>query len=225
MRSYILQTTEDGSHTLFLPELNEHYHSTHGAIQESNHVFLQAGLNFLSSEEWNIFEVGFGTGLNAFLTALAATQNQHRCFYTSIELYPLSREESDQLNYADCLKDDSSLFRQIHQAAWNKPIEINPFFHLHKIHDDFTRFILPSEKFSLIYFDAFAPNKQEEMWNKNLFIGLFNSLIPDGILVTYSAKGSIRRMMQDVGFIVERLPGPPGKHEMLRARKGQISNG
>ena len=219
MRSYILQTTEDGSHTLYLPELNEHYHSTHGAIQESNHVFLKAGLHILPFEEWHVFEVGFGTGLNAMLTALAASKAARRCFYTTIELFPLTAAEANQLNYADCLMDTSSLFNQIHSAAWDKAVDITPYFQLHKIHADFTRFTMPTEAFSLIYFDAFAPDKQMEMWDKSLFIGLFKSLKPSGILVTYSAKGSIRRMLQDVGFLVERLPGPPGKHEMLRGKK------
>ncbi|MGC9150777.1 MAG: tRNA (5-methylaminomethyl-2-thiouridine)(34)-methyltransferase MnmD [Microbacter sp.] len=219
MRSYILQTTEDGSNTLFLPELNEHFHSTHGAIQESNHVFLQAGLHALSLDEWHVFEVGFGTGLNALLTAFEATKAQKRCFYTTIELFPLTPAETDQLNYAVCLSDTSLIFNKIHQASWDQAVDITPYFQLHKIHADFTRFNLPTNAFSLIYFDAFAPDKQSEMWSKDLFTNLYDSLKPNGVLVTYSAKGSIRRMMQDIGFAVERLPGPPGKHEMLRGRK------
>jgi tRNA U34 5-methylaminomethyl-2-thiouridine-forming methyltransferase MnmC len=218
MQSFILQVTEDGSHTFFLPGMDEHYHSTHGAIQESNHVFLNAGFFASSLQRWEIFEVGFGTGLNALLTAMAATQQKRVCNYTAVEMYPLSLEDASRLNYPEILG-DTSLFQKIHEVSWNEPIQINEYFYLNKIHADFTKMELPENQFSVIYFDAFAPGKQEEMWQEKLFSALYNSLRNEGIFVTYSAKGAVRRMMQQVGFRVERLPGPPGKQEMLRGRK------
>lgn len=218
MQSFILQVTEDGSHTFFLPEMDEHYHSTHGAIQESNHVFLNAGLFASLIQKWEIFEVGFGTGLNALLTAMAAIKQKRICNYTAVEMYPLSLENALRLNYPKMLG-DTSLFEKIHEASWNEQIQISDYFYLNKIHADFTKMELPENQFSVIYFDAFAPSKQEEMWQMKLFSALYNSLKNEGILVTYSAKGDVRRMMQQVGFRVERLPGPPGKQEMLRGRK------
>ncbi|MBB3187784.1 tRNA (5-methylaminomethyl-2-thiouridine)(34)-methyltransferase MnmD [Microbacter margulisiae] len=219
MHSFLLQITEDGSHTLFVPEMDEHYHSTHGAIQESNHVFLNAGLLASPLQDWDVFEVGFGTGLNALLTGLMATKQKRHCHYTSIELYPLPEDAVSHLNYSQILVDDSDLFRKLHAAPWNEEIRINEYFSLHKIQADFTHPELPENQFSIIYFDAFAPTKQEEMWQPELFTALYHSLKEEGILVTYSAKGSVRRMMQQAGFRVERLQGPPGKHEMLRGRK------
>jgi tRNA U34 5-methylaminomethyl-2-thiouridine-forming methyltransferase MnmC len=218
MQSFILQVTEDGSHTFFLPEMDEHYHSTHGAIQESNHVFLNAGLFASLIQRWKIFEVGFGTGLNALLTAMAAIQQKRICNYTTVEMYPLSLEDAFRLNYPEILG-DTSLFQKIHEASWNEKVQISDYFYLNKIHADFTKMELPENQFSVIYFDAFAPGKQEEMWQEKLFSALYNSLKNEGIFVTYSAKGAVRRMMQQVGFRVERLPGPPGKQEMLRGRK------
>ncbi len=221
MQSFILQLTEDGSHTFFLPEMDEHYHSTHGAIQESNHVFLNAGLFASPLDRWQIFEVGFGTGLNALLTALAATKQQRVCDYMAVELFPLSLEDALCLNYPELLG-DTSLFQKLHEAPWNERVKINDYFYLHKIHADFTEMKLSENQFSVIYFDAFAPNKQENMWQVGLFDILFRSLKNEGILVTYSAKGAVRRMMQQVGFHVERLLGPPGKQEMLRGRKSFV---
>lgn len=223
MQSFVLQVTEDGSHTFFLPEMDEHYHSTHGAIQESNHVFLNAGLFASPLENWQVFEVGFGTGLNAFLTALAATQQKRVCEYTAVELFPLSLENTLRLNYPELLG-DTSLFQKLHEASWNERVQVNDYFYLHKIHADFTEMKLSENQFSVIYFDAFAPNKQENMWQVELFDTLFRSLRNEGILVTYSAKGAVRRMMQQAGFQVERLIGPPGKQEMLRGRKLIVSS-
>jgi len=218
MQSFVLQLTEDGSHTVFLPEMGEHYHSIHGAIQESNHVFLNAGLFASPLENWQVFEVGFGTGLNALLTVLAATQQKRVCDYMTVELYPLSLDNALSLNFPELLG-DTSFFQKLHEAPWNERVQINDYFYLHKIHADFTEMKLPENQFSVIYFDAFAPNKQEDMWQVGLFDTLFQSLKNEGILVTYSAKGAVRRMMQQVGFHVERLLGPPGKQEMLRGRK------
>jgi tRNA U34 5-methylaminomethyl-2-thiouridine-forming methyltransferase MnmC len=201
--------------------MDEHYHSIHGAIQESNHVFLKAGLFSSSLENWQVFEVGFGTGLNALLTALAAAQQKRVCNYMAVELYPLSLEYALRLNYPELLG-DTSLFQKLHEAPWNERVQINDYFYLHKIHADFTEMKLRENQFSVIYFDAFAPNKQEDMWQAELFNTLFHSLKNEGILVTYSAKGAVRRMMQQVGFHVERLLGPPGKQEMLRGRKVMV---
>jgi tRNA U34 5-methylaminomethyl-2-thiouridine-forming methyltransferase MnmC len=149
---------------------------------------------------------------------MAATQQKRVCNYTAVEMYPLSLEDASRLNYPEILG-DTSLFQKIHEVSWNEPIQINEYFYLNKIHADFTKMELPENQFSVIYFDAFAPGKQEEMWQEKLFSALYNSLRNEGIFVTYSAKGAVRRMMQQVGFRVERLPGPPGKQEMLRGRK------
>jgi len=218
MPDITFQITEDGSHTLYVPAMDEHYHSVHGAIQESRFVFLQAGLEACNVAEPSIFEVGFGTGLNAFLTAIEATEKQRIIRYTAVELYPLNNEQVAQLNYTKKL-DNSELFADIHAAKWNEWQEILTNFQLKKIEADFSHMKLDENEYDIIFFDAFAPNKQEDLWQQQIFDNLFRSLKTEGIFVTYCAKGVVRRMLQASGFLVERLPGPPGKHEMLRGRK------
>jgi tRNA U34 5-methylaminomethyl-2-thiouridine-forming methyltransferase MnmC len=218
MPNIIFQLTEDGSHTLYVPALDEHYHSVHGAIQESRFVFLKTGLEACHVVEPSIFEVGFGTGLNAFLTAIEATEKQRAMRYTTVELYPLNNEQVAQLNYVGKLG-YPELFADIHAAKWDEWQEIIPNFRLKKIEGDCSSLKLLENEYDLIFFDAFAPNKQGDLWQQVIFDNLFRSLKPDGIFVTYCAKGVVRRMLQSSGFLVERLPGPPGKHEMLRGRK------
>ena len=214
-----LQVTADGSHTLFIPEMDEHYHSVNGAVQESRHVFIDAGLHHLQKEALTVLEIGFGTGLNAFLTLLDTEVSKSVVRYYSFELYPLDWEVIDALNYGDVIcKEKKDLFRALHAADWNCPVEITPGFTLHKIQGDSNREKLP-EGIDLIYFDAFAPDKQPEMWNQEIFNKLFASTSPGGVLTTYCAKGVVRRMMKEAGYSVERIPGPPGKREMLRATK------
>ncbi|MDD2799420.1 MAG: tRNA (5-methylaminomethyl-2-thiouridine)(34)-methyltransferase MnmD [Bacteroidales bacterium] len=216
----ILESTADGSHTLFVPELNEHYHSVNGAWQESLHVFIEAGLKSCEKNELSVFEVGFGTGLNAFLTLIEAEKSGKVIRYTSLELYPLSVELSQSLNYADLIAPHKKqLFDALHKAEWGAEVQITPHFFLRKINADLCEYNFTS-KYDVVYFDAFAPEKQPEMWDSELFVKLFDHTNLNGILTTYCAKGVVRRSLQAAGFMVERLQGPPGKREMLRGIKG-----
>lgn len=215
-------TTADGSKTFYLPELNEYYHSHHGAIQEAKHVFLKNGLfEKLNETEISIFEVGFGTGLNAFLTAIEAEKLKLQISYTGIEAFPLTSIEASEMTYTNNpdleLFDD--LFTAIHAAEWNKEIEITTNFKLTKINQKLQDINLEKEQFDIIYFDAFGPRVQDELWQLEIFQKLFHSLKPNGIFVTYCAKGQVKRDLKAVGFIVETLAGPPGKREMVRGRK------
>ncbi|KAA6341923.1 tRNA 5-methylaminomethyl-2-thiouridine biosynthesis bifunctional protein MnmC [termite gut metagenome] len=210
----VIEKTADGTATLFVPSLNEHYHSIKGARTESQHIFVDMGMKQSAVSTPRILEIGFGTGLNAFLTLLACEELRKQVHYTGIELYPLSWETIAELKYSN-----TPLFRALHKTAWNTEMDITPLFTIHKIKGDFTKYTF-TETYDVIYFDAFAPEKQPEMWNQQLFEYLYRSMNTSGILTTYCAKGTIRRMLQDTGFVVERLPGPPGgKREVLRARK------
>lgn len=211
----IIEHTEDGSATLFVPELNEHYHSVKGARTESQHIFIDMGLKASAAPQPRVLEIGFGTGLNALLTLEAAEQEKRPVHYTGIELYPLAWEEVNALGYSD-----NPLFERLHTAPWEENVEISPYFTLRKIKGDANTVIHSSFSPSVVYFDAFAPEKQPEMWNEQLFRSLYVTMNTGGILTTYCAKGVIRRLLQAVGFRVERLPGPPGgKREILRATK------
>lgn len=216
----VIELTGDGSHTLFLPELEEHYHSVNGAIQESMHVFIEAGLRQLKQDIVHIFEVGFGTGLNAFLS-LIESDLSCKIHYTTIEAFPLSLPIIKQLNYADKYsKEQQEFFHKLHEIEWGTEQEITPSFYLTKIHVDLNQLNFDSIKpVDIIYFDAFAPDKQSEMWSQQIFDHMYNMTNEQGVLVTYCAKGVVRRMMQQSGYKTERLPGPPGKREMLRATK------
>jgi tRNA U34 5-methylaminomethyl-2-thiouridine-forming methyltransferase MnmC len=217
-----IELTADGSHTLFISELDEHYHSINGAVQESAHVFINAGLHHCDGDCIRILEVGFGTGLNAFLTLLDTKNTNRIVHYTALELYPLPASLIEKLNYPEKYPDeDKALYRKLHDAEWNREVEILPGFYLSKIECDFTVFDFASlqTSFDLIYFDAFAPDKQPEMWTQEIFDSLYAVTGQGGIFVTYCAKGIVRRMMQQAGYKTERLPGPPGKREMLRAVK------
>lgn len=214
-----LITTTDGSHTLFVPELDEHYHSVNGAIQESSHVFLRAGFDRMVADTVHILEFGFGTGLNALLTLLAADDKGKQVHYTSIEKYPVEEEIAAMLNYGAILcPERPDRFMSLHRAKWDEDCHITPHFKLHKIQGDYNTCTW-SSGIDLVYYDAFAPDKQPEVWNQPLFDRIFLSMNPEGVLVTYCAKGAVRRMLQTAGFTVERLPGPPGKREMLRGVK------
>ncbi len=214
-----LQLTSDGSHTLYMPDMDEHYHSVNGAIQESEHVFIEAGLHRLSKKEIRVLEIGFGTGLNAFLTLLDSMQTDVNITYYSMELYPLDTALVQNLNYGKVLcAGEEDLFMALHEAPWNQSASITPNFTLHKMKGDCNQAELP-EEIDLVYFDAFAPDKQPEMWNQELFNKLYFRMNAGGILTTYCAKGAVRRTMKESGFSVERIPGPPGKREMLRATK------
>ena len=219
MDNITFKITEDGSHTLYLKGLDETYHSRHGAIQEAMHVFIAAGLNCSAQSKLNILEIGFGTGLNAFLTLQEL--NHRTVNYTSLEAFPLSDDIVNELNYTVELDLDSTgidQFNKMHQVGWGNYQEITPKFNLKKVNQKLDQFTT-TEKFDLIYFDAFGPRVQPEMWTKEIFENMYGVLYQNGILVTYCAKGSVKRTLKEVGFMVEPLPGPPGKREMTRARK------
>ena len=220
-------TTNDGSHSLFVPKLNEHYHSTHGAITESKHVFLEAGLQYVTQNSGKpniqILEVGMGTGLNVFLTFLYAQKNELPSLsYTAIEAHPLSSAEFKQLNYPQLLNANETqrqFFEQIHFCEANKSMQLSPNFTFCKWHSTLQATVLPQNRYTLVYFDAFAPDVQPELWQTSIFEKLFHAIKSSGILTTYCAKGSVKRTLKQVGFILEALPGPPGKREMTRATK------
>lgn len=212
--------TKDGSQTLIIPELGEQYHSLNGAVQESNHVFINAGLNSIEKQELvKVFEVGFGTGLNALLTYV--NKKGRKIKFCSIEKYPLLPDEFNALKYDEVISPDNSLknvFTKMQKCKWDKYVAIDHSFDLQKLEVDLNEFRI-NETFDLIYFDAFAPEIQPKLWTVEVFQKMFDLLNQNGTLVTYCAKGQVRRNMQEVGFKVERLPGPPGKREMLRAIK------
>ena len=207
-------TTKDGSNSIFVPELDEHYHSVHGAIQEALHVFIDMGLGQCQIEPIRILEVGFGTGLNCLLTCLTGRE----IFYHGVESYPVQREILNKLNYSELSGDNKSLFKSIHKASWQSDERITPNFRLLK-DQVLIQEIELTEQYNLIYFDAFGPRVQKELWDPKLYRKLYSALTLNGIFVTYCAKGQVRRDLQSVGFKIERLPGPPGKREMLRGRK------
>ena len=215
-------TTGDGSTTIYIEDWDEQYHSIHGAIQEANHVFIKHGLHEVlkaNLDSINILEIGFGTGLNTFITCIEAEKRQRLIHYFGIEGYPIIKEELEQLNYDALLSDNNAAyFNAIHETSWEAQHQIHSNFTLTK-HQQLFSEIVDTDCFNLIYFDAFGAKVQPELWTEDIFKIMFNALKVNGILVTYSAKGSVRRAMQAVGFTVERLGGPPGKREMLRARK------
>ncbi len=221
--------TSDGSTTIHLPDWNEQYHSKHGAIQEAYHVFIKAGLDKVQQEfstkakpNVSILEIGFGTGLNAFITFLEAQKKGLNVNYVGVEAYPVLGDEIEKLNYVSELKakEYQPEFDKIHSIPWDKKHQISVNFSLLK-RKQFFENIEDKNSFNLIYFDAFGATNQPELWTEIIFLKMYNALKSEGVLVTYAAKGSVRRAMQAVGFVVERLPGPPGKREMLRAIKKQ----
>ncbi len=216
--------TGDGSSTIHIPEWNEQYHSKHGALQEAIHVFVNMGLIPISEREdlaeISILEIGFGTGLNALVTYEESRNRSRTINYTGVEAYPVAREEVDKLNFSEIIKDPLAVdfFDKIHKCEWGNEIEITKSFKLTK-QQKFFQDIEDVELYDLIYFDAFGARVQPELWSVDIFKKMFTALKSNGVLVTYAAKGSVRRAMLEVGFFVERLPGPPGKREMLRATK------
>ncbi|NJB72498.1 tRNA U34 5-methylaminomethyl-2-thiouridine-forming methyltransferase MnmC [Saonia flava] len=213
-------TTSDGSKTIQIEDWNEQYHSKHGAIQEAYHVFIKHGLSLYSNESIALLEIGFGTGLNALITLIESQKKKLRVEYTGVEAFPVSGEEIEELNYISQLNASSfeNCFVKMHQSTWEDNIPIIDDFTLIKQKKDFMQ-INEQEKYNLVYFDAFGARVQPELWTETIFKKMHDALQKNGVLVTYSAKGSVRRAMQAVGFTVERLPGPPGKREMLRATK------
>lgn len=218
-----IATTADGSKTLFVPQWDEHYHSIHGARQESLHVFIDAGLKYYLEQYApkliHIFEVGLGTALNALLTAQHVKDHSVQIKYQSIEAYPLTMDEVHALNYIDA-NDEASyqLNTSLHQSSWGEWNAINENFSILKIHD-FLENWNSEEKVDIVYFDAFAPSAQPQLWTEDIFRMIYENMSENGILVTYCAKGVVKRAMKAAGFKIEALPGPPGKREMTRAVK------
>tara|TARA_R100001594_G_scaffold145608_1_gene195973 strand:- start:85 stop:747 length:663 start_codon:yes stop_codon:yes gene_type:complete len=213
-------TTADGSTTIQIKDWQEQYHSKHGAIQEAYHVFIHSGLDLFENTTVDILEIGFGTGLNALITLIEFKKRNLKINYTGVEAYPVSKDELGQLNYLDQLKANSlkDEFATMHTSPWEKLVEVTADFSLIK-EQKFFKDISKSNAFDLVYFDAFGARVQPELWTVEIFEIMFKAMKSGGYLVTYAAKGSVRRAMLEVGFLVERLPGPPGKREMLRAKK------
>jgi len=199
-------------------EIDEHFHSIHGSVQESKLVFIQNGLMQKHQSMISVLEIGFGTGLNALLTLEFSIKNQCPIVYHAIELFPLQPSEYELLNFNDHCNIDERFLKDLHQSDWDTEVSITSTFKLRKCNADIASW-KPIRKYDLVYFDAFAPEKQPELWNESIFETIFDALNDNAILTTYCAKGVVRRTMQSVGFTVERLEGPPGKREMLRATK------
>ncbi|MGC8864705.1 MAG: tRNA (5-methylaminomethyl-2-thiouridine)(34)-methyltransferase MnmD [Bacteroidales bacterium] len=219
-----LVLTEDGSHTLLKNDWGEPYHSLHGALQESEHVFIRSGLEYCKPKQGiiRLLEIGMGTGLNALLAWQLAEKKRISIEYWGIEPFPLSHELAGQLNYPQILKAEggSTVFQNIHAALLSgEEKRIGEYFHIKVFHQDFRKVELPSQAFDCVFFDAFDPAKVPDLWTTEAFRQLYTSLMPAGILVTYSAKGLVRRNLKAAGFWVEKLPGPPGKREITRAIK------
>ncbi len=219
----LLKTTGDGSHTLYVPELNENYHSYHGAYAEAVHVFIETGLQSACKhfEKVNVFEVGFGTGLNATLAYEFASKNKMPVSYIGIEKFPLDIQLILQLNYKEFWKNKEMdrVFEKMHTIPWNISEKMDNDFEFKKIDGAVQDYIFESNQTHLIFFDAFAPEKQPDMWTVDLFKKLYDCLTPQGTLVTYCAKGQFKRDLKAAGFVVETLPGPPGKREMVKGIK------
>jgi len=213
--------TQDGSVTIHMPELNESYHSKHGAIQESYHVFIQNGLDLITDKkEVSILEIGFGTGLNAFITLLEAQKRNLKTNYTGIEAYPIDTSICEKLNYPELLNsiDKQEDFLNLHQAEWQKSTRISEVFTLEKYQMKFEDIIFEN-RFDLIYFDAFGYRVQPELWSEAIFSSMYNALKPRGILTTYACRSVISNNLKSAGFNIKKVPGPIGKREMTIAYK------
>ena len=213
--------TGDGSKTIRIVDLDENYHSSHGALQEALHVFIKNGLlEFKEKSQISIFEMGFGTGLNTFLSAIKSSDLKLKIEYSGVEAFPVSEDEIIALEYAQLVGGENvELYKKIHSSSWEEMNEISAFFTLKKIKNQLQNLELEKESFDIIYYDAFGPRAQDEMWSVELFQKMYDSLKVGGFLVTYCAKGQVKRNMKEVGFTIEPLPGPPGKREMTRAWK------
>jgi len=213
--------TKTGENTLYLPELDETYHSRNGAISEALHVFIKQGYNRMASAnltEINVFEIGFGTGLNALVTAIESNRSKIKTEFTTIEPYPIPSALIEQLNYGSFLN-NVDLYSQIHNADWNKKMVITPTFNIIKMLDKLEETTLLPSYFDVIFFDAFAPKKQPELWTADIFNKLYESLKPNGVLTTYSAAGQLKRDLKSVGFTLDHPAGANGKREMTVAIK------
>ena len=215
-----LISTADGSHTLRSKQLGECYHSTNGALQESEHVFISSGFKAVEKDGINILEVGFGSGLNAMLTHIEAERRGKTVYYEAVERYPISVKDAGGLNYSQLLSvDNEKYFLPLHRAQWATSVKLSPFFTLRKEQVDLLSYTPGIASFDLIYFDAFAPDTQPELWSEAIFAKLYEHMAAGAMLLTYSAKGMVKQHLRSVGLKVERLPGAAGKRHMLRAVK------
>ena len=219
MRREII-TTSDGSKTIHLPDWDESYHSKHGAVQEAYHVFIKNGLNLFKNTTVNILEIGFGTGLNAIITYIEAEKLDLKINYTGVEAYPITLEEALEMNYVEALnfEDSDGVFDKMHEIPFGTVVALSDNFNIEK-RDIFFDQIEDIDSFDLIYFDAFGFRVQPELWSTEIFLKMYKALKNNGVLVTYAARGVVKRSMKEVGFTVEKLAGPPGKREMMRAFK------
>ncbi len=211
-------TTADNSHTIKNEQFNETYHSERGALLEAMHVFIEAGFRQVEKAQVAVFEVGFGTGLNAWLTLLEAEKTGQDVYYESIELYPIDISTSSSLNFAALTHGDAQLFDLLHQCEWNRPVAITPRFTLHKVKCNLLDYS-HQQMFDVVYFDAFSPDTQPELWTENIFQNIYSSLNPNGLLTTYSSKGLVKQNLRSAGFRVQRLQGAGGKRHMVSAVK------
>ncbi len=219
-----IMITEDGSRTLYFPSLDESYHSFHGALAETMHIFINAGLRFVASQTSSItlFEMGFGTGLNALMTFMETRSlGIAQVHYVSVEAYPVERAVCRALDYPSLMtaQDAGAVFEKMHALPWGTPAPVSPHFMLHKIEASMEAVELEKEHFDLVYYDAFAPNLQPELWSEALFRRVYGAMRPGAVLVTYSAKGAVKRALRGAGFSLESLPGPKGKREITRASR------
>lgn len=211
--------TADGSNTLYSEEYKAHYHSLNGALQESRHIFIENGFKYFSKDELSILEVGFGTGLNAALTSSIAILNKIKTCYTGIERHPLSHEILENINYKSVLSElEYNNLKTINYLDWGVNKKVSDFYTILKLNDDICTTAI-NASYDLIYYDAFAPEDQPEIWSKQIFEKLYKATKPNGILITYCSKGIVKQALRDSGYKVERLPGPAGKRHILRAIK------
>ncbi len=214
-----IELTEDGSTTFFSDRFGQHYHSTHGAIQESMHVFIEAGYRcFENKPSVLVFEMGFGSGLNALLTMAEAERLKQPVSYVCTELYPISPEVALSANYSALLGKSPTMFKQIHEAPWGEMVVLSDYFSLTKLNNDLLTLSIP-DGIDLVYFDAFDPVAQPDLWSIDVFKKIFSAMVPGGVLVTYSSKGIVKEALRGAGFVVQRLAGPPGKRHMVKAVK------
>jgi tRNA U34 5-methylaminomethyl-2-thiouridine-forming methyltransferase MnmC len=225
MKKEIIVTT-DGSHSIAIPEMGVTYHSTHGAVQESMHVFIASGLRFMTGKAKepspvSIFEMGFGTGLDALLTLIKAEKDHQPVYFETIEAFPLDVSITSQLNYCALLErpDFQPVFERLHNCEWNAVVEISPYFSIKKICTTLADYAPPANNFSVVYFDPFAPDIQPDLWTVVVFRKLYEQVQPGAVLTTYCSKSIVRRAMAEAGWKVEKIPGPPHKREIVRATK------
>jgi len=212
--------TSDGSKTIYLPELDETYHSSHGAVQEAKHVFIQNGLDAFADKDIAVFEMGFGTGLNALLSFIQAENNTTSIHYTGIEAYPVATDIALQMDYCQLVGEEhSAKFEQLHTVNWDEKIQLSDQFSFKKVHQKIEDYTPELDSFDIVFYDAFGPRAQETMWVPTILQKMYDMLKLGGFLVTYCAKGQVKRDLKALGFEIEALPGPPGKREMTRAWK------